>query len=51
LAVASGVASPNVPLNQALQSFSPEFAQNGGDFIEGGIFANDTFDTAQFSAI
>lgn len=51
LAVGSGVASPNVPLGQALQTFSPEFAQNGGEFIEGGIFASDSFDTAQFSAI
>lgn len=51
LAVAAGVASENVGVNQALQSFSPEFAQNGGEFLEGGIFANDAFENPNYSAI
>lgn len=52
LAVASGVASPvNQVVGQALQTFSPDFAQNGGEFIEGGIFANDTFQVPNYSAI
>jgi hypothetical protein len=48
-AVSSGVASPLT--NNTLQSFSPEYAQNGGEFIPGGIFANDTFETPNYSAI
>lgn len=52
IAVASGVASPvNQVVSEALQTFSPEFAQNGGEFIEGGIFANDTYENPNFSAI
>ena len=52
LAVGSGVASPqHAVVNEALQTFSPEFAQNGGEFIEGGIFANNTFEEANYSAI
>jgi hypothetical protein len=35
----------------ALQTFSPEMAQNGGQFIEGGIFANDTSEKTSYSAI
>lgn len=35
----------------ALQTFSPEMAQNGGQFIEGGIFANDTNENVSYSAI
>lgn len=52
LAVASGVASPvNQVVSQALQTFSPDFAQNGGQFIEGGVFANDTTEVPNYSAI
>lgn len=35
----------------ALQTFSPEMAQNGGQFIEGGVFANDTNENTEYSAI
>ena len=52
LAVASGVASPHQQVvSQALQTFSPDFAQNGGEFIDGGIFANDTGEEPNYSAI
>ena len=52
LAVSAGVASPEQQVvSEALQTFSPDFAQNGGQFIEGGIFANDTFDNPNYSAI
>lgn len=52
LAVGSGVASPEQQVvSQAIQTFSPDFAQNGGQFIEGGIFANDTLDDTNYSAI
>jgi hypothetical protein len=52
IALESGVAgietaSPAV----ALQTFSPEMAQNGGQFIEGGIFANDTSENVSYSAL
>jgi hypothetical protein len=48
-AVSSGVASSVT--NTSFTTFSPEFAQNGGEFIPGGIFANDTFEDQNFSAI
>lgn len=48
-AVSSGVASSVT--NTGFSTFSPEFAQNGGEFIPGGIFANDTFEDQKFSAI
>lgn len=48
-AVSSGVASSVT--NSSFTNFSPEFAQNGGEFIPGGIFANDTFEDKNFSAI
>lgn len=52
LAVAAGVASTEQqPVSQALQTFSPDFAQNGGEFIEGGIFANDSGENPNYSAI
>jgi len=50
--VASGTASGLTSgVNTALQTFKPEFAQNGGEFIPGGIFANDVFDNPNYSAI
>jgi hypothetical protein len=50
--VASGTASQLTSgVNTALQTFTPEFAQNGGEFISGGIFANDVFDNPNYSAI
>jgi hypothetical protein len=52
IAVASGVASSEQQVtSQAMQTFSPDFAQNGGQFIEGGIFANDTFERVTYSSI
>ena len=51
IAVAAGTASTlNSGVNQALQTFSPDFAQNGTEFVSGGIFANDVFDDANYSA-
>ena len=52
LAVSAGVASPEQQVvSQAIQTFSPDFAQNGGEFIEGGIFANDSGENPNYSAI
>ena len=52
IALESGVAGiENAEVSQAIQTFSPEMAQNGGQFIEGGIFANDTIDNPNYSAI
>jgi hypothetical protein len=51
IAVASGNASTlNSGVNVALQTFSPDFAQNGTEFIPGGIFANDVGDNPNYSA-
>jgi hypothetical protein len=51
LATEAGIASNlNSGVNQALQSFRPDFAQNGTEFLEGGIFANDTLDEKNYSA-
>ena len=51
IARASGVAGlPGSTTPQAVQTFSPDFAQNGGEFVDGGIFANDTADSPNFSA-
>lgn len=51
IARASGVAGlPGSTTPQAVQTFSPDFAQNGGEFVDGGIFANDTVDSPNFSA-
>jgi hypothetical protein len=51
IAVAAGNASTlNSGVNTALQTFNPDFAQNGTEFIPGGIFANDTFDNPNYSA-
>lgn len=51
IAVAAGTASTlNAGVNTALQTFSPDFAQNDTEFIPGGIFANDTFDNPNYSA-
>lgn len=49
IAEASGIASSSS--NQAanaLQSFAPEMAQNGGEFMN-GIFANDSSESGNFS--
>jgi hypothetical protein len=52
IAVAAGNASVlNSGVNNALQTFNPDFAQNGTEFIPGGIFANDAFDNPNYSSI
>lgn len=52
IALEAGVAGiENAKVAQSIQTFSPELAQNGGQFIEGGIFANDTIDNPNYSAI
>ena len=49
LAAASGVASASASqAGHALQAFTPEFAQNGGEFMQ-GIFANDTSEPGGYS--
>jgi hypothetical protein len=49
--VAAGNASTlTTGVNTALQTFSPDFAQNGAEFIPGGIFANDTLDDSNYSS-
>lgn len=51
LAVKAGTASDLVQgVSSAFQTFSPEFAQNGGEFVGGGVFANDTFEKPNYSA-
>jgi hypothetical protein len=51
IAVSAGNASTlNSGVNVALQTFSPDFAQNGTEFIPGGIFANDVGDNPNYSA-
>jgi len=49
IAEASGIASASsLQANQAMQSFTPEFAQNGGEFMQ-GIMANDSSDPGMYS--
>ena len=51
-AVASGVASYSAGVTkQAEQLFGPEFVQNGGQFMEGGIIANDESGAVSYSSI
>jgi hypothetical protein len=51
IAVDAGTASNlTAGVNTALQTFHPDFAQNGGEFIPGGIFANDSFDNPNYSS-
>lgn len=50
IAAASGVAGlPGSTTPQAVQTFSPDFAQNGGEFVD-GIFANDAGENPNYSA-
>jgi len=35
----------------AYQSFGPEFAQNGGAFMENGVVANDTLMNSEYSSV
>lgn len=51
VALESGVAGiENSQPAISLQTFSPEMAQNGGQFMEGGIFASDAFENPTYSA-
>jgi hypothetical protein len=45
--ITSNVLSPYAP---AVQQFNPEGPANGGEFISGGVFANDTDTPTNFSA-
>ena len=47
IAEASGIASASQAAS-ALNSFTPEFAQNGGEFMQ-GIFANDSSEPGSYS--
>lgn len=50
ISVASGVAGlPGPTTPQSVQNFSPDFAQNGGEFVDGGIFANDAGENPNYS--
>ena len=50
IAEASGIAnSASVQAANALGSFTPEFAQNGGEFMQ-GIMANDSAEPGMYSA-
>jgi hypothetical protein len=50
IAEASGIASASASqAANSLQSFTPEFAQNGGEFMQ-GIMANDTSEPGAYSA-
>ena len=50
IAEASGIASESAAqAGHALNAFTPEFAQNGGEFMQ-GIMANDTSEPGAYSA-
>ena len=50
IAEASGIASASASqAGHSMQSFTPEFAQNGGEFMQ-GIMANDTSEPGMYSA-
>jgi hypothetical protein len=52
IVLASGVAGIQSEQSAAaVQTFSPELAQNGGEYMEGGIFANDTAEDTSYSAL
>ena len=51
-AVESGIASNSYQKTMhAYQSFGPEFAQNGGAFLENGVVANDTSLSMDYSSV
>jgi hypothetical protein len=51
-AVESGIASnSHQKTMNAYQSFGPEFAQNGGSFMENGVMANDTALNSEYSSV
>jgi len=50
IAEASGIASASASqAGNAMQAFTPEFAQNGGEFMQ-GIMANDTSEPGGYSS-
>jgi len=51
-AVESGIASKSFQQTMnAYQSFGPEFAQNGGAFMENGVVANDSSLNSEYSSV
>ena len=51
-AVESGIASnSHMATMSAYQSFGPEFAQNGGQFMDNGVIANDTSVKLDYSSV
>lgn len=51
-AVESGIASNSYQQTMsAYQTFGPEFAQNGGAFMENGVVANDTSLNIEYSSV
>jgi hypothetical protein len=49
IAEASGIASASSSqASHAMQAFTPEFAQNGGEFMQ-GIMANDSAEPGMYS--
>ena len=51
-AVAAGTASTAVvKTEQSFQEFGPEFAQNGGVFLDTGVIANDTSVDLSYSSV
>ena len=51
-AVASGIASEAQQVTtQAYQTFGPEFATNGGSFLENGVMANDSTIPSSYSSV
>jgi hypothetical protein len=51
-AVESGIASnSHQKAMNAYQTFGPEFAQNGGSFMENGVMANDTALNSEYSSV
>jgi hypothetical protein len=51
-AVESGIASNSYQKTMhAYQSFGPEFAQNGGAFMENGVVANDSSLNMEYSSV
>jgi len=51
-AVESGIASRSFQQTMnAYQSFGPEFAQNGGAFMENGVVANDSSLNSEYSSV
>lgn len=52
VAVESGVASTAAAITERnFQQFGPEFAQNGGFFLEGGVLANDSTVPTSYSSV